>query len=73
MTINSDKKYFRVEEGLEGCNLWDLYDEAPTPLEWHKELLNMQEKGIQIFSTPFNESTVDFLETLRCKFINFFI
>ena len=68
MTINSDKKYFKIEEGLwKGYNLWNLYDEAHTPLEWHKELFkHARKKGIQIFSTPFNESAVDFLETLRC-------
>ena len=68
MTINSDKKYFKIEEGLwKGYNLWNLYDEAHTPLEWHKELFKYaRKKGIQIFSTPFNESAVDFLETLRC-------
>ena len=69
MTIKSDKKYFKIKDGLwKGYQLWDLYNEAHTPLEWHKELFNFAKNiGITIFSTPFDESAVDFLEKLNCS------
>ena len=68
MTLNSDKKYFKIKDGLwRGYNLWKLYDKAKTPLSWHKELFTYARKlKIQIFSTPFDEDSVDFLEKLNC-------
>jgi len=68
MTIKSNKKYFKVNSGLwKGYNLWDLYDEACTPLKWHKKLFEFGKKNkITVFSTPFDESAVDFLEKLKC-------
>jgi pseudaminic acid synthase len=68
MTINSSKKYFKIKDGLwKGYTLWDLYQKAHTPLSWHKKLFNYAKKlKIQIFSTPFDETAVDFLEKLRC-------
>ena len=68
MTIKSNKKYFKIKDGLwNGYQLWDLYNEACTPLSWHKELFNYAKKlGITIFSTPFDENAVDFLEKLNC-------
>ena len=68
MTIKSNKKYFKIKNGLwKGYNLWELYNEAHTPLKWHKELFNYGKKiGITVFSTPFDETAVDFLENLRC-------
>jgi pseudaminic acid synthase len=68
MTINSNKKYFKIKTGLwKGYTLWNLYKKAYTPLEWHKKLFDYAKKiKIKIFSTPFDESAVDFLETLRC-------
>ena len=68
MTIKSNKKYFKVNNGLwKGYNLWDLYDEARTPLEWHKKLFEFGKRNkITVFSTPFDESAVDFLEKLKC-------
>ena len=70
MTINSNKKYFKIKQGLwKGYNLWKLYDEAQTPLEWHPKLFLYARKiGIKIFSTPFDETAVDFLEKLHCPF-----
>ena len=39
MTLKSNKKYFKIKSGLwKNYNLWDLYNEAKTPLEWHKKL-----------------------------------
>lgn len=68
MTLNSNKHYFNVKDGLwKGYSLWKLYEEAQTPLNWHKELFSYAKKiGIKIFSTPFDETAVDFLEKLNC-------
>jgi pseudaminic acid synthase len=68
MTINSNKKYFRITKGLwKGYNLWKLYEKAQTPLDWHSKLFSYARKiGIKIFSTPFDETAVDFLEKLHC-------
>lgn len=66
MTIDSDKSDFIIDGGLwDGYKLFDLYDEAKTPFSWHKELFEYASKvGIQIFSSPFDESAVDLLESL---------
>ena len=68
MTLKSDKKYFKVNKGLwKNKKLWDLYNEAKTPLEWHKPLFDYAKKlKLTIFSTPFDETAVDFLEKLQC-------
>ena len=68
MTVNSNKKYFKITKGLwKGYNLWELYDNAHTPFEWHKKLFNYGKKiGIIVFSTPFDETAVDLLEKLKC-------
>ena len=68
MTINSNKKYFKIKQGLwKGYNLWDLYNKAQTPLKWHKELFRYGKSlGIKVFSTPYDETAVDFLEKLHC-------
>ncbi len=68
MTIKSNKKYFKIKNGLwKGYSLWNLYNKAKTPLKWHKELFNYARKiKIKIFSTPFDENAVDFLEKLKC-------
>ena len=68
MTIKSDKKYFKIKDGLwKGRYLWDLYDQGHTPILWHKELFLYAKKlGIIIFSSPFDENAVDLLEKLHC-------
>ena len=68
MTINSNKKYFQIKEGLwKGYTLWDLYNKAHTPLKWHKKLFKYGKSlGIKVFSTPFDSTAVDFLEKLNC-------
>lgn len=49
-----------------GRELHDLYKEAYTPWEWHKTIFDYaQEKGLIVFSTPFDETAVDFLENLN--------
>lgn len=68
MTLKSNKKYFKIQEGLwKGFTLWDLYNSAHTPLKWHKKLFSYGKKlGITVFSSPFDETSVDFLEKLNC-------
>ena len=68
MTIQSNKKYFKITKGLwKGYKLWDLYNKAQTPYEWHQKLFSYAKKiGITIFSTPFDETAVDLLEQLNC-------
>jgi N-acetylneuraminate synthase len=67
MTLNSQKDDFLVTEGLwKGYNLYNLYEEAYTPYEWHSELFSYAKSiGITIFSTPFDETAVDLLEELN--------
>ena len=68
MTIQSNKKYFKIKNGLwKGYDLWNLYNEAHTPLEWNKKLFDYGKKlGITIFSTPYDETAVNLLEKLKC-------
>ncbi len=70
ITIKSNKPDFKIRGGLwNGKILWDLYAKAQTPFDWHKELFDYAKKlKIICFSTPFDESAVDFLETLNCPF-----
>ena len=70
MTVKSSKRDFRIKKGLWGANtLWDLYEKAQTPFEWHRELFDYAKKlKIICFSTPFDESAVDLLESLNCPF-----
>ncbi|QWD46261.1 pseudaminic acid synthase [Polynucleobacter paneuropaeus] len=66
MTIDSNRSDFIVKGGLwDGRKLYDLYNEAALPFDWHNELFNYaKEIGITCFSTPFDESAVDLLESL---------
>ncbi|WP_027187362.1 pseudaminic acid synthase [Desulfovibrio cuneatus] len=67
MTIPCDSEYFRIKGTLwEGRALHDLYKEAYTPWEWHPRLFGLaQELGMGCFSTPFDATAVDFLESLN--------
>ena len=68
MTIDCDNEYFQVKGGTlwDGRTLYDLYSEAYTPWEWHEELFDYaKEIGIELFSTPFDFSAVDLLESLN--------
>jgi N-acetylneuraminate synthase len=66
MTIECDLPDFMVKGGLwDGYKLYDLYKWAQTPYEWHKPLFEHAKKeGITLFSTPFDETAVDLLESL---------
>ena len=68
MTIDCDNEYFKINGGLwDGYNLYNLYKWAQTPFEWHQAMFAHANKiGITIFSTPFDESAVDLLESLDC-------
>jgi len=70
ITIKSNKLDFKIRGGLwSGKTLWDLYEKAQTPFEWHKELFDYAKKlKITCFSTPFDETAVDLLESLNCPF-----
>jgi pseudaminic acid synthase len=67
MTIDCDKKDFIIDGTIwDGAKLYELYQEAYTPWEWHKELMEVaQEEGLVCFSSPFDKTAVDFLETLN--------
>jgi pseudaminic acid synthase len=67
MTLNSNRPEFFVQEGKwKGRRLYDLYNEASTPFDWHEELFTYaKEIGITLFSTPFDESAVDLLVKLE--------
>jgi pseudaminic acid synthase len=68
LTINCRNEYFMIKGGLwDGYSLYDLYKEAFTPWEWHRELFEYARKevGIDIFSSPFDSTAVDFLEQFK--------
>lgn len=66
ITIDHDSDAFIIHGGLwDGYKLYDLYKEAYTPWEWHQELFDEAKKNdITIFSSPFDHTAVDLLESL---------
>jgi N-acetylneuraminate synthase len=66
LTIDSDKEPFQIKQGpWAGRTLYDLYEEAYTPWDWHPELQEIaHDLGLDFFSTPFDASAVEFLENL---------
>ena len=67
MTLNCNSKDFLLSQGTiwDGEYLYDLYKKAFTPWEWHEELFQIaKDEGIDCFSTPFDKTAVDFLESL---------
>lgn len=67
ITLDCDSADFRNQGGLwDGRTLYDLYQEAHMPWDWHKPLFDhAHQLGITIFSTPFDNSAVDLLEDLN--------
>ena len=66
ITLNSQKEDFVIKGGLwNGRTLYDLYEEAHTPWDWHKPLFDHARRvGITIFSSPFDTTAIDLLEDL---------
>ena len=67
MTLNSEKDDFLIKEGLwEGKRLYDLYEEASTPYEWHEELFRYANQiGITIFNLQ--DRIMTFCQTVRLE------
>jgi pseudaminic acid synthase len=67
MTLDSDKKDFLIQDGpWAGSTLYSLYKQAHTPWQWHEKIFaRAGDLGITCFSSPFDETAVDFLETLN--------
>jgi N-acetylneuraminate synthase len=67
ITLNCDSEDFIIRGGLwDGRTLYELYEEAHMPWEWHKLLFDHARKlGITIFSSPFDNTAIDLLEDLN--------
>jgi pseudaminic acid synthase len=68
MTLASQQEHFQIGKGTiwEGRNLHDLYGEAYTPWEWQPKLKAIADDlGLDLFSTPFDDTAVDFLEKME--------
>lgn len=67
ITLDCDNDYFKIKGTIwDGRTLYDLYQEAYTPWEWHQELFDVaKEEGIICFSSPFDKTAVDLLENLN--------
>lgn len=67
ITLDCDSEDFRIHGGLwDGRTLYELYEEAHMPWEWHKPLFDYARQiGITIFSSPFDNTAVDLLEDLN--------
>ncbi|OGZ27280.1 MAG: pseudaminic acid synthase [Candidatus Nealsonbacteria bacterium RIFOXYC1_FULL_40_7] len=72
LTLDVDSKDFLITDKnslWSGRKLYDLYQEAHTPWDWHKSIFQYgKKKNIFVFSTPFDETAVDFLESLNAPF-----
>ena len=68
MTLDLDEREFHISDPKSlwaGTSLYELYGKAYTPWEWHKPIFDRaRQLGIIVFSTPFDDTAVDFLESL---------
>ena len=66
LNIHQDEFFIKDNESIwKGKSLYQLYKKAYTPWEWHEPIMKRaKELGILCFSSPFDESAVDFLESL---------
>jgi pseudaminic acid synthase len=67
LTIDCDREYFQIGKGTiwQGQNLYALYGQAYTPWEWQPKLKTVADRlGLDLFSTPFDATAVDFLEEM---------
>jgi pseudaminic acid synthase len=70
ITLNVKNDYFKIKQGTawDGKYLYDLYQEAYTPWEWHAQLFQVaNEEGLICFSSPFDFAAVDLLESLNAQ------
>lgn len=69
MTLNLEEKEFFISDPNSlwvGQSMYNLYERAHTPWEWHASIMQRaQELGMICFSSPFDESAIDFLESLN--------
>ena len=69
ITLDMDEREFFIEDPgslWKGQSLYKLYQQAYTPWEWHEPIMKRcEELGVTVFSTPFDETAVDFLESLN--------
>lgn len=67
ITLNCDSEDFKIRGGLwDGRTLYELYEEAHMPWDWHKPLFDRaRQLGITIFSSPFDNTAIDLLEDLN--------
>ncbi len=70
ITLNCDNSFFRIDDGTwKGENLYSLYGKAFTPWEWQGRLKEEADKvGLDFLSTPFDATSVDFLESIGVDF-----
>lgn len=68
ITIDCDRPEYRIHGGLwDGKTLYELYEWAHTPWDWHGELFaKARDVGLTLFSSPFDETAVDLLEKFEC-------
>ena len=68
ITLDCDNDYFQITQGTiwDGTTLHKLYQEAYTPWEWQPKLMKLaNELGMECFSSPFDDTAVDFMEEMN--------